>query len=172
VAINGVAENRRAAAQAGAMNFIVSAGRCRGSLMRIAWILAVLGPPIPTAGSGHNPAVCGGAALRRRTSGGLSVHVYRDAAGLHLGLLRDGHLEHAIGLLRRDGLGVRALGQREATQEGARGALDALVAILRVLLFRASLTADRQHALLGRDVDILRLDAGDIRQDDEAVLLL
>ena len=50
-------------------------------------------------------------------------------------------LEHAVHVRRLDGLRVGALGQREAAQERAAGALDALVAVVRGLLLGAALAA-------------------------------
>src|SRR6516162_3033718 len=92
-----------------------------------------------------------------------------DAPRLRRRALRDGELQHPVEVRRLDGFGIDALGQREAPQERAGGALDALVAVLGRLLLRAALALDRQNALVGRDFDVLALNARQIRRDDEAV---
>src|SRR5579871_4847977 len=101
-----------------------------------------------------------------------SVRLDGNPPRLHFGLLRNAHLEHAVGLASRDLLGVGPFRQREATHEGSSDPLDALIAILAGTLLGAALAADGQHAVLGRDVDVLGLDTGDVRQHDETVLLL
>ena len=58
-----------------------------------------------------------------------SGRLHLDALRLHLRLLRNAHLEHAVGLLRGDAFGLRGLGQREAAEERAGHALDALIAL-------------------------------------------
>src|SRR6516162_6811435 len=92
-----------------------------------------------------------------------------DAPRLRRRALRDGELQHAVDVRRLDGLGIDALGQREAAQELAAGTLDALVAVLGRLLLRAALALYREHALVGGDFDVLALDARQVGRDDEAL---
>src|SRR5579863_3213352 len=95
-----------------------------------------------------------------------------NAPRLLLRTLRNADLEHAVDEGRLDGLGVRALRECEAAQERAGGALDALVAVLRRFLLRATLALDGQHALVGGDVDVLVLDARQIGSHHEALVFL
>src|ERR1700733_3837098 len=105
---------------------------------------------------------------RVRLSGSLDG----NASRLLLRTLRNADFEHPVDERRLDGLGVGALRKREAAQERAAGALDALVAVLRRLLLRAALALDAQHALVGGDVDVLALDARQIGGHHEALLFL
>src|SRR6185437_4306302 len=131
------------------------------------------------AGEGHRPTESGHRSRwpdsRYGTlpllSVGLSLRsLDGDASRLDLGVLRNGDFQHAVGLLRRDGLSVGALRQSEAAEEGTARALDALVAVLvGLLLLRAALAADSQHAILGGDVDVLRLNSRDVGEDHETL---
>jgi len=67
---------------------------------------------------------------------------------------------------------LRGLGQREAAQEGAGEAFEALEALRVLLALDAALAADRQHAVLGRDFDVLGIDARQIGTDDETLRFL
>src|SRR6516162_5598574 len=101
-------------------------------------------------------------------SGGLNV----DATRLLRRALRNADLEHPVDVRGLDGFRLRTLGQREAAQERAGGALDALEAVLGRFLLRAALALDREHALLGRDLDVLALDARQVGSHHEALSLL
>src|SRR6185503_241501 len=70
-----------------------------------------------------------------------------------------------------DAFGVGAVRQREAAIERAVRALDARqLAVLGGVLGLA-LALDREDALFHRDLDVLRIDAGNVREDREAVVL-
>src|SRR6516164_6193828 len=129
--------------------------------------------PLPApAPLGSRETVAGSArtlpAHRRSPSGGLNV----DATRLLRRPLRNADLEHPVDVSRLDGFRIYTLGQREAAQERAGGALDALEAVLGRLLLRAALALDREHALLGRDLDVLALDARQVGSYHEALSLL
>ncbi len=85
--------------------------------------------------------------------------------------LRNADLQHTVHVAGLDRLGVRALGQAEAAHEVATRALDALEPGVEVF-FRAALAADRQHALVGGDLNILAFDTRQVGRDHEAVCLL
>src|ERR1700738_2349778 len=116
-----------------------------------------------------------------RKAGSASVH-YRltlspillrgldgNAPRLLLGALRDGDFQHPVHVPGLDRLGIGALGKGEAAQERARGALDALETVRGRLLLRAALAADRQHALVGGDLDVLAFDARHVGDHYEAL---
>src|SRR5882757_8036150 len=107
----------------------------------------------------------------RRVGSWAESAVDRDPAGLYRRGLRNRHFEHTVGLLRFDRFGVGTLGQREAAEECTRDALDALITILGLALLGAALTTDSQHAVLGGDVDVLRLNAGYIGEHNKPVFL-
>src|SRR2546423_341726 len=90
-----------------------------------------------------------------RSSRGLDGNAPR----LLLRALRDGDFQHPVHVPGLDRLGIGALGKGEAAQECPRRALEALEAVRGSLALRAALAADRQHALVGRDLDVLALDA-------------
>src|SRR6185312_15064151 len=64
-----------------------------------------------------------------------------------------------------------AVRQRETTIEQAMRALDARQLAVLLARFRLALALDRENALLHRDLDILRIDAGNVGEDGEAVVL-
>jgi hypothetical protein len=58
-----------------------------------------------------------------------------------------------------DVIRTHRIGQREATQEGALDALKALeTGLLWLAFFEVALAPDRQHAVIGGDLDVLGLD--------------
>ena len=95
-----------------------------------------------------------------------------DAPRLQLRLLRNRHLEHAVRVPRADRVEVGAFREGEASQEFAAAALETPVGARLFLSARVPLAADGQHAFVGSDLDVLRLDAGDVDQHGEAPGLL
>src|SRR6185312_17067774 len=95
-----------------------------------------------------------------------------DTPRLELRLLRNRHLEHAVRMLGADGIEVGAVGQSESSQEFATAALESPVGARLFLRMCVTLTADGQDTLLGGDLDVLRLYAGDVDQHREALRLL
>src|SRR6185437_8222663 len=87
------------------------------------------------------------------------------------GTLRNRHLEHAVLADGLDAFRVGAVRQRETTIEQAMRALDARQLAVLLARFRLALALDRENALLHRDLDILRIDAGNVGEDGEAVVL-
>src|ERR1700730_2412893 len=108
--------------------------------------------------------------VRARTTGWPdSRGLDGNAPRLLLGALRDGDFQHPVHVPGLDRLGIGALRKGEAAQERARGALDALETVRRRLLLRAALAADRQHALVGGDLDVLAFDARHVGGHYEAL---
>src|SRR5205814_3657888 len=113
---------------------------------------------------------------RRLTRGPMLTRPGRSSRGLDgnaprllLRALRDGDFQHPVHVPGLDRLGIGALGKGEAAQERAGRALDALEAVRGGLALRAALAADRQHALVGRDLDILAFDARHVGGHHEAL---
>src|SRR5690606_5869735 len=71
-----------------------------------------------------------------------------------------------------DALRVGAVGQREAPVEHAVAAFDAREVLALVLFHADALALDGEQALVHLDLDVLRVDAGDVGVQDEAVRLL
>src|SRR3569623_2952927 len=91
----------------------------------------------------------------------LGFAVYLTATRLRRRPLRNGELQHTVLAGGGDGLRVRGVGQYEAAVKGASRTFTALVAaVLPVLLL--TVAAQREHAVLHRDLDVLRIDARDI----------
>ncbi|MCO5350773.1 MAG: hypothetical protein M9913_07730 [Bryobacteraceae bacterium] len=92
--------------------------------------------------------------------------------GLASSFLGKGDTKDAVVVSGGDFLGVDGFGERKCTLEVAVGAFDAMVAAF--LLFRSELpgSADGQGTVFQLDVDILHLDARDIRGEDEFVFVL
>src|SRR3984893_17634863 len=108
--------------------------------------------------------------VRARTTGWPdSRGLDGNAPWLLLGALRDGDFQHPVHVPGLDRLGIGALRKGEAAQERARGALDALETVRGRLLLRAALAADRQHALVGGDLDVLAFDARHVGDHYEAL---
>src|ERR1700686_2108735 len=85
---------------------------------------------------------------------------------------RNRHLEHAIQMTRTDVVRFHVFRQREATQEAAFDPLQARHSLLLVRTLELALAGHAQHAFLGRDLDVLRLDTRQIRAYHEAIGLL
>src|SRR5687768_15987625 len=83
-----------------------------------------------------------------------------DAARRALLGLGDPDLEHAVGELRGDRLGVDALRQRERPAEAAERALDAVEALALGLVVGLALTRDGQDGVLELDAHVLLRHAG------------
>src|ERR1700730_3240177 len=108
--------------------------------------------------------------VRARTTGWPdSRGLDGNAPRLLLGALRDGDFQHPVHVPGLDRLGIGALRKGEAAQERARGALDALETVRGRLVLRAALAADRQHVLVGGDLDVLAFDARHVSDYDEAL---
>src|ERR1700732_346575 len=108
-------------------------------------------------------------ALQADLSPILSRGLDGNAPRLLLGTLRDGDFQHPVHVPGLDRLGIGALRKGEAAQERAVGALDALETVRGRLLLRAALAADRQHALVGGDLDVLAFDARHVSDPYEAL---
>ena len=109
-----------------------------------------------------------GCARLPSATGGLD----RDLPGQDLGLLRDRHFEHAVGVACLDGLRVGRVRQAEAAVELAARAFHAAEALLLVARSQLASAPDRQFALLERDVDVLRVDARQVDVDHELLRFL
>src|SRR5689334_7526811 len=81
-------------------------------------------------------------------------------------------LQHAIAKRCRRGIGIRAFGQRNRAVEAAVAPLAPVVAALVRRLLLMSVTLDDDGVLLDFDVDVLTLDARQIRLDDELAFAL
>src|SRR5579872_7265420 len=99
-------------------------------------------------------------------------HFHRDLAGSHFGDLRNHYFQDAMAALGADALGVGAFRQGEAAQEAAGAALGAGPAVLLGPGLALALAREAQHPVFHADLDVLRVDPGDIRMDHEALGLL
>src|SRR6056297_266963 len=95
-----------------------------------------------------------------------------DAARHYLGLFRDADLEHAVGALRGDALGIRGLRQREAAEEAAADPLDAAITVRLVPVAEVPLAAQCEHAVLHAHLDVPGIDTRYVGGEDETVGLL
>src|SRR5579875_2794796 len=82
--------------------------------------------------------------------------------------LRDRDLQHAALEARRHLIRIDALGQRERAGEGAERALQAVVALLLLVLDRP-LPGDREHAVLHLNGHVLLTHAGEIGADEVVI---
>src|SRR3954453_23581550 len=94
-----------------------------------------------------------------------------DPARRDLGALRNRNLEHAVLAGRLDAVRIGDVRQREATVEEAMRTLDARQLAVLLADLGLALALDREYALLHRHFDVLRIDAGNVGEDDEAVVL-
>src|SRR5580698_4879462 len=94
----------------------------------------------------------------RRASGSLNHYALR----LYLRELRNRNLQHPVRGLGPDVLRIHALRQTEAALEVALDALHAAIACAFRLGKLGTLAADREHALLGGDLNGFRIHARDI----------
>src|SRR3984957_12470812 len=97
---------------------------------------------------------------------------HRDPVRLHLRHLRNCDLQHTIDELRFDVLRVRRIGQAETALEFPRNALYPAIAFARLALRIFALSANGQHALIGRDFHRFRIDTGQIHVQHELVRFL
>src|SRR5512143_2621390 len=121
------------------------------------------------------PGVSRGPAATSRTIDSAldaSAHLHLDALRLRLGLLRQVDEEHAVLRLGADLLRVDARRQREAAGERAVGQLDAMVVLALLLHLQLALALQGEHAVLESDLDVLRLDAGQLGADDDLLAVL
>src|SRR5262249_57861663 len=93
-------------------------------------------------------------------------------ARLGLGPLRDANLEHAVGQRGLDLLAVHGLRKNERARERTELTLEDAIAVLVLLLLELALAAQREDVLLDVDFHVLGLEAGDLRGEDQRVLLL
>src|SRR5215207_7373263 len=108
---------------------------------------------------------------------GLSVPVAAGAgdrytARLALLGLRDPDLEHAVAEGRLDPVRVHAVRERQRAAEAAERALDAIPALLALLVLGPALARDGERAVLHLDVHVALAQAGKVRPEDEVVLRL
>src|SRR3954453_11594192 len=94
-----------------------------------------------------------------------------DPARRDLGTLRNRNLEHAVLAGRLDAVRIGDVRQREATVEQTMRALDARQLAVLLANLGLALALDRENALLHRHFNVLRIDAGNVSEDDEAVVL-
>src|SRR5688500_13979632 len=94
-----------------------------------------------------------------------------DAPRRGLRPLRTDDLEDAVAAARLAATRVRAVGQRETAVEAAVTTLDARIALGFAGAFAAALAANGQQALVHRHLDVVRIDAGKVCVQDEAVVL-
>src|SRR6185437_4428740 len=85
--------------------------------------------------------------------------------------LRDLDFQHAVLAGRADGVRIGAVRQGEAAVEHAARAFDAGVLAVLDLALALALAADRQHALVHVDFDVLGIDARNVGFDHEALVL-
>src|SRR5271170_5615804 len=95
-----------------------------------------------------------------------------DPPRLRCGNFRDRHFEHAVVVACLDLIRLHIFGQRKAALEGTRDALQALETLLILAALELASSAQRQYAVVRGDVDVLGLDAGQVRRHDELVGIL
>ena len=93
----------------------------------------------------------------------------RDLAGLVLLGLRDLDLEHAVVEVRLDALGADALGERQRPREAPEATLDAVVAVLALLVLGLALAGDPQDVVVELDVDVALAQSGQVCLEDVLV---
>src|SRR5690606_37752643 len=107
-----------------------------------------------------------------RPGRGLPRSFDGDPARRAFRTLRNGDLQLAVPSGGTDAIGIGGVGQREAAVEDATGTLKAGVALGLLARFGPALAPDAQHTLVHRHLDVLGVHAGDVRQDDETIVLL
>ncbi len=95
-----------------------------------------------------------------------------DAAWRALRTLGDHDFQNAIPAMRLDAFRIGAVRQREAAMEAAIAALDTRIPIGVLGAFAAALALDGEDALLHRHFDVAGVDAGEIGEQHETVLVL
>ena len=119
----------------------------------------------PAADRGPPPGRRPRPAIRRRSGPGRGLLALEGRAALptpieillRLALLglRDADLEDAVVELGRHGARVDALGERQRAGEAAEGPLDAVVALLALLVLGLALARDGEDVVLELDGDVL-----------------
>jgi len=79
-------------------------------------------------------------------------------------------LEHAVEVVRSDGVLLDALGQSDRAREAAEAPLVAIEAVVLALLRALALAADGQRAVVVLDGDLVLGDPGDVEGVDELVV--
>jgi hypothetical protein len=105
----------------------------------------------------------------------LRGRLHRNALGLRRSRLRDMHFEHPRLIGRSDLVRVHGGAQREAPAERAIRPFAVMrIAVLPVLAFvlDGPFALQRQDVVLNADVDIILLQAGEIRHQDEFLVVL
>src|SRR5690606_21826664 len=88
-----------------------------------------------------------------------------------LGTLGDVDAQHAVAAGGGDAIRIGAVRQGEAAVEAAPLALAPGVALVLLLLFAGALALEGEHAAVHLHLDVLRVHARDVGEDDEAVAL-
>src|SRR5919199_1524173 len=99
-----------------------------------------------------------------------SADADRDLARLALLGLGYPDLEYSVLERGLHALGVDPLRQREGAREGPRCALDAVVALLALLVLGPTLTRDGEHVVLELDGDVVLGQPGKVGAQDEVVI--
>src|SRR5207248_1912560 len=105
-------------------------------------------------------------------AGARRLHLDLDLPRLRLRALREPDAEDAVLAFRGDVLRVDGGRQREAALERAVGALDALVAVLARRLLELALAAHGEGVVLDVQVDVVRVDLGQLDLQGDAVGVL
>src|SRR5213593_3647619 len=110
-----------------------------------------------------------------RTSGRLlapvSLDLDRDPAGGMARGQRYGDLEHAVLVARGDLLGIHPVGYGQAPLEAAVADLAEAAALLLLLPLRPALAGDGEGRALQGDLDVGRVDTGEVTAQDELPVL-
>src|SRR6266545_3367229 len=118
------------------------------------------------------PTTEGGPALRLAAARSVSAHLHLDALRLRLGLLRQVDEEHTLLGLGADVFRVDGRRQREGASERTVAQLETVIVLARGFLLELALALERQNAILESDLDVLRLDAGQLGANDDLLAVL
>src|SRR5688572_25883644 len=113
---------------------------------------------------------CGSVLIGRRVDGGAAADLH--PRGLALCGLRHSHLEHPTVEGCCHPGGVDALGQAERAGEAAGGPLDAVKALLLLLVLGLALSADGEDAVLDFHLDVLFAQAREVGAKHEVLVRL
>src|SRR6185369_7583859 len=105
-----------------------------------------------------------------RGAGTCSGHL--NATGLRLFSFRQRHAQHAVVVLSGCTLGGNCLRQSEGTGEGAIRALDSMVVISLIRLFKSSLTTEGNDIVLNREIEVFLFHSREFGLEDDVVLVL
>src|SRR3990170_6947340 len=100
------------------------------------------------------------------------LHVDFDLLGLGLRLLGELHFQHPVLELRADLVLLHRSRQGEGAVERPVGPLDPVIVLLLYLLLELPLSVQGQDAVLDLHADLVLLQAGKLRFDDDGVLRL